>query len=493
METEVENMASQSTSGRNGLRRIDHVGLISMILTFTGFFCMLNETVLNMALNSMMVEFQVTANTVQWLTTGYMLVMAVSIPVSAFFIQTFKTRSLYAAGVLVFLAGCLLCGVSPNFFLLLIGRLIQAMGTGLLIPNIVNTLVVINPIEKRGRVLGVFNLVMFSAPAIGPTLSGVVVQWLNWRWLFFSIIPFCLVILILGMIYIQNVVDLSKPSLSVSSIVLSTLGFGGLIYGVNNMGNPPVMLSSFAVALIALIAFSRLQFKLKEPMLDLEPFKYPMFSIGVILIILMHMVNFAVMLMLPIMMQGAMGITAFTAGLILLPGGFVNGLLSPVAGMVYDKYGPRFLILPGFVISTVVFFTLSRIVDTSLSIPLLITLHCISLVAVAVINTPCQTHCLNQLPPKLYPHGNAISNTLQQVGGAFGTALFVALMSVGQKNYLFGLTEHHASDHALSLIAGVRYSLSIAVVVLIFAVILAFFMRPIKKERLTVGEEYGTA
>ncbi|MDC7125882.1 MAG: MDR family MFS transporter [Spirochaetales bacterium] len=456
-----------------------HRGAITAILTFAGFFCMLNETVLNMALTNLMSEFQVNANTVQWLSTGYMLIMAVSIPVSAFFIQTFKTRTLFCASILIFFFGTLVSGISTAFPELLIGRLIQAVGTGLLIPNIVNTLIIINPVEKRGRVLGVFNLVMFCSPAIGPTLSGLIVQYANWRWLFFSICPFSVIIFILGFIFIGNYADITKPKINIPSIILSTLGFGGLIFAVNNIGNQNHMVPilSVIIGIVALILFAVLQTKLEEPMLNLKPLCYPMFTIGVMLIFLMHMVNFAIMLMLPIYLQGALGITAFTAGLIMFPGGLLNGLLSPVAGSVYDRFGPRCVILPGYILSTVVFFLLSRIVDVKINLGLLIFLHCLSLIAVAMINTPSQTHSLNQLPPELYPHGTAISNTLQQIGGAFGTSLFIAIMSLHQNKVL---TE--TNDSLFALASGVRFSLAIATLVLIASTVLSFFMKKNKVE-----------
>jgi MFS transporter, DHA2 family, lincomycin resistance protein len=486
MEAITNDVALEKSDINNSTKKNYNIGLITAVLTFAGFFCMLNETVMNMALKNMMAQFGITANIAQWLSTGYMLIMGIFIPISAFFIQSFKTRHLFMAAMAIFIVGTIISGVAPTFWFLLVGRLIQAVGTGMLIPNIVNTLIVMNPEEKRGRALGIFNLVMFFAPAVGPILSGIIVQSLSWRWLFFSILPFSILMLILGMSFLENVTELSKPAIDIFSVVLSTLGFGGLIYGVSNIGNSSVlmMLAPLLVGCMALVLFILRQFSLKEPMLDMHAFKYPMFSIGTGLIILMHMVNFAIMLMLPIFMEGAMGLSAFTAGLILLPGGVINGVVAPFAGILYDKYGPKVLILPGFVLSTVVFFILSRVVSVGVAIPVIIGLHCCSLLAVGMINTPTQTHSLNQLTPELYPHGTAITNTLQQIGGAFGTSLFIAIMSAGQKNYLQGLGRHDASSEALSLAVGVRQSLTVAVFVLVVAVILSYFMKrnPNKKD-----------
>jgi len=452
---------------------------ISVALILAGFCCMLSETLLNMALKNLMVQFSVSATTVQWLSTGYMLIMGISIPVSALLIQTFTTRQLFLTSVVIFLAGTIVSSLSVSFPMLLIGRLVQAVGTGVLIPNIVNTLLIINPIEKRGKALGTFNLVMFCAPAIGPTVSGLIIQSLNWRWLFFIILPFSIVSFLLGYKYIENVTELTKPSIDFSSIILSTIGFGGFIYGVSNIGTPNTALvaAPIVIGCIALAVFVLRQLHMKEPMLDMHPFKESMFSLGCVLMIIMHMINFATMLILPMFLEGALGLAAFTAGLLMLPGGFLNGLISPIAGHLYDKFGPKALILPGYVISAVSFLLLARLVSTGMSVPVLVVLHCLSLIAVGLINTPVQTNSLNQLEPKYYPHGTAIMNTLQQIAGAFGTAMFVAVMTSYQKKYLAGVSNPSSSKHqALSLVFGVHNTFMIETGILVVAVILSLFI-----------------
>ncbi len=453
---------------------------ISIALITAGFFCMLNETVLNMALKSLMVQFSISANAVQWLSTGYMLIMGISIPVSAVLIQTFTTRQLFLVSVSAFLVGTVICAFAPVFSILMAGRLIQAIGTGILIPNIINTLLIINPVEKRGKALGIFNLVMFCAPAIGPTLSGLILQSLNWRWLFLSIMPFSIIAFILGIIYIKNVTELTKPHIDTISILLSTIGFGGFIYGVSKIGSASTvqMAVPIVVGCIALAVFVLRQIHLKEPMLDMNPFKYPMFSLGTILIIIMHMINFATMLILPMFLEGAMGLSAFLAGLIMLPGGLINGIVSPISGHLYDKFGPRALIIPGYAISAVVFFIFSRTISLNITIPLIILLHSLSLIAVGMINTPTQTNSLNQLSPKYYPHGTAIMNTLQQIAGAFGTSLFVAIMSSTQKKYLLTVSNPNASNQqALSLVTGVHHAFTIQAIILVVAFILSLCLK----------------
>ncbi|OAA94240.1 MDR family MFS transporter [Clostridium coskatii] len=452
---------------------------ITIALIMAGFLCMLNETLLNMALKNLMVQFSISANTVQWLSTGYMLIMGIAIPVSALLIQSFTTRQLFLTSVTIFLVGTVISGFSTAFSILLVGRLIQAIGTGILIPNIVNTLLIINPIEKRGKALGIFNLVMFCAPAIGPTLSGLIIQSLNWRWLFFIILPFSVISLALGYKYVENVTELTKPPIDFLSIVLSTIGFGGFIYGVSNIGSSYTYLiaAPIIISCIALAIFVLHQLHMSEPMLDMHPFKESMFSLGCILMIIMHMINFATMLILPMFLEGALGLAAFTAGLLMLPGGFINGIISPISGHLYDKFGPKALIIPGYAISTITFFLLSRCISMSITIPVIIVLHCLSLIAVGLINTPVQTNSLNQLSPKYYPHGTAIMNTLQQIAGAFGTSLFVAIMSASQKKYLFAAgNPSNAKSQALSLVFGVKHAFTIETFVLVIALILSLFI-----------------
>jgi DHA2 family lincomycin resistance protein-like MFS transporter len=257
------------------------------------------------------------------------------------------------------------------------------------------------------------------------------------------------------------------------------MGFGGLIYGASNLGSAKIVsvLVPLLISVIALILFGLRQLNLKEPMLDIRAFKYPMFTIGTLLIIIMHMVNFAIMLLLPLFMEGSMGLSAFTAGLIMLPGGIINGIVAPISGGIYDKHGPKMLIFPGFFISTIVFFILSHVMTVSISIPVIIILHCFSLIAVGMINTPTQTNSLNQLTPELYPHGTAITNTLQQIGGAFGTSLFIAIMTAGQKSFLTNIGKNDAISQALGLATGVRQSLTVAFFILIVGLILAFFVK----------------
>ncbi|MED1562872.1 MDR family MFS transporter [Alkalihalobacillus alcalophilus] len=453
-------------------------------LIIGAFFAILNETLLNVALTKLMEEFQVGEATIQWLSTGFMLVVGILIPVSALLISWFTTRQMFIGAMVLFTIGTVISGFAPNFTTLLIGRLIQASGTGLLLPIMMNTILVLYPPEKRGAAMGTMGLVIMFAPALGPTLSGVILEALNWRWLFFTVIPFALFSIIFAFIFLKNVTDVTKPKVDILSILLSTLGFGGIVFGFSSAGegtggwaNPEVY-GTIIVGVVSLILFVWKQLKMDEPMLDVRAFKSPMFSITTILLIIVMMSMFSTMILIPMFLQGAMALTAFAAGLALLPGGLLNGLMSPLMGRLFDKFGPKYLVRPGAALLVIVLFLFTTITTTT-PVYLFVIYHCLLMVAISMIMMPAQTNGLNELPRKYYPHGTAILNTLQQVAGAIGVALFISIMSNGRSNYLIDNVtgEPTLNDFAMSLTAGVQAAFKIGLIFAIVALILTFFIK----------------
>ncbi len=300
--------------------------LISFLIA--GFIGLFSETALNMALGRLMIELDVSSATVQWLTTGYLLTMGILIPVSALLIQWFSTRQLFVASLLFSILGAIVSGMAPTFGVLLLGRVIQAIGTGLLIPLMFNTVLIIFPIQKRGTVMGLIGLVMMSAPAIGPATSGLIIEVLSWNWILWLLIPFLVFSLVYGLIFMQNVSPLSKPKIDVLSIVLSTLGFGGIVYGFSIAGDKGwsnlLVLSAIFIGLMSLVIFSLRQLKLESPMLDLRVSKYPMFSLGIFCVAATFMIILSTMILLPLYLQIGLGVTTLAAGLVLMPGGAMN-------------------------------------------------------------------------------------------------------------------------------------------------------------------------
>lgn len=454
--------------------------LISFLIA--GFIGLFSETALNMALGRLMIELDVTSSTVQWITTGYLLTMGILIPVSALLIQWFSTRQLFVASLLFSIAGAIVSGMAPSFGVLLLGRVIQAVGTGLLIPLMFNTALIIFPIYRRGTVMGLIGLVMMSAPAVGPATSGLIIEMLSWNWILWLIIPFLIFSLVYGLVFMQNVSALTKPKIDVLSIFLSTLGFGGLVYGFSIAGDKgwgnTLVISAIIISLSSLIIFSFRQLKLDSPMLDLRAFKYPMFTLGILCVVATFMIILSTMILLPLYLQIGLGISALAAGLVLMPGGALNGALSLFVGRAFDAYGPKWLITPGFIMMLIMLWNLSN-VTTETSSLMVIFLHSGLMIGVSLVMMPAQTNGLNQLPRSLYPDGTALINTLMQVSGSIGTALAITIMSASQTTYLENITDPSAPSIAsTSLTAGVQTAFILGIGLAASGLVLSFFIKP---------------
>lgn len=410
------------------------LGIIFTMLVAT-FVVILNETIMNVALPKLMADLQISASTAQWLTTVYMLVMAVLIPTTGFLMQRFTTRTLFLAAMGVFTLGSLVAGLAPAFAVLLLGRVLQASGTALMLPLLTTTILALIPVQRRGAMMGTVSIVISVAPAIGPTISGLIVQSLSWRYMFFFIVPIAAAVLIYAARNLVNIGEQRAASLDLPSVLLSGLGFGGLVYGLSSAGEhggwgSPVVLATLAVGLLCLGLFAGRQLRLESPLLDLRAFRYPMFRLSVALIMLVMMALFASALLLPIYLQSIRLFTPLQTGLLLLPGGVLMGLASPLVGRLFDRHGPRALVSAGAGLLALTLWRFTTLAPDT-PVPTLLALHIGVNSGLALLFTPIFATGLNQLPRSLYAHGSAISSTLQQVAGAVGTALLVTIMTTG--------------------------------------------------------------
>jgi len=456
-------------------------GPIMFALIVGMFVAALNETLMGNALPELMKSFEVSAATAQWLSTAYMLVVGVLVPVTAILQQWFTTRQIFLSAMSLFFVGTVISAVSPVFGVLLVGRVIQAIGTGMLLPLVMNVIMTIFPPEKRGGAMGMLGLVVMFAPAIGPTISGIIVDGLSWRWLFYLVIPFALISIIIGAAVLKNVSEVTKPKVDFLSIVLSTIGFGGIVYGFSSAGehgwSEPQVIWTIAAGGVSLLLFVWRQLLLKQPVMDLRAFRYPTFALVAVLLFVLMMTFFSSAIMLPMFMQGVLMVTAFKSGLILLPGGIVNGIMAPVSGKLFDKFGPRVLVIPGLTIAVLSLWQFTRL-DEATSTGFLVAVHIALMIGIALVMMPAQTAGLNQLPSHLHPHGTAILNTLQQVSGAIGTALYISIMSGGQKQYLSGASDPQApAEIAKGLAAGINNAFWFGVIIAIVALVIGLFLR----------------
>lgn len=453
--------------------------MISLLLS--GFIGMFNETALNVVLSDLINQFHITAATAQWLTTGYLLTLGILVPVSGLFLQWFSTRQLFTASLLLALLGTVVATVSPGFELLMIARVIQAAGVALILPLMFHTVLVIVPPERRGTTYGLIGLVLVVAPAVGPTLSGLLMEQLSWNWIFGLTLPVLAFSLLFGMRYMQNISTITKPKIDIYSLILSTLGFGGIVFafssaGEGGLGAPKVVIPMI-VGLLAILIFAIRQLRMKQPIMDLRAFKQPMFTVGTVMLMIAVMVMMAAMIMLPLYLIRGLGLNAFSAGLVLLTGGIVNAITQPIMGRIFDKFGPRWVVPAGMALISVVLWFLSEVTTTT-AITQIIVLHTFLMIGISMVWMPSQANALNQLPPSLYPHGSAIMNTVQQVAGAVGTAVAVSIMSMGISSYLKQTADQmDPASTALALTEGIQHVFDMAIVVAIAGFVLSLFMK----------------
>ena len=451
-----------------------------LIAAFIGLF---NETALNMAIAQLIVDFNSDAPTIQWLTTGYLLTLGVLVPISAILMQRFTTRQLFTASLLFSITGTLIAAVSPTFIILLIGRIVQAAGTAIILPLMTQVILLVYPIHKRGAAMGKIGLVIVFAPAIGPTIAGLVLDQLSWHFIFWLSLPFLLLAFFIGSRFVQNVSEVKAVKFDALSIMLSTIGFGGIVYGFSVSGKlgtfmATEVLVTAGIGLAALILFGFRQTKMEQPMLNLSVFTFRMYSLGVSIIMICMMMILSTMILLPIYLQNILLLAPVVAGLVLLPSGVINAFMSVVAGNMFDRFGPRAMVPGGLFLCIVSLFAL-RTIDGTTSIYFIVIFHIIMFIGVSLTMMPAQTNGLNQLPVELYPDGTAIMNTLQQVAGAVGTAVAITIMSISTTSYVKANGDTMAKQVEGS-IQGIQNSITFGLIIGIVGFVLSIFLRRIR-------------
>jgi len=451
----------------------DRAGRLIALLVGSAFVVILNETIMSVALPELMREFEVPATTAQWLTTAFLLTMAVVIPVTGFLLTRFPLRRVFMAAMISFTAGTLIAALAPTFAVLVGARVVQAVGTALMMPLLITTILNLVPADRRGRMMGTVSIVISVAPAIGPTISGVVLDQLSWRWMFWLVLPIAVLSLVLGTLWVRNVTEPVDVPVDVASVVLSALAFGGLIYGLSSIGEaasgetPVSPWIPILVGAVALAVFVVRQLSLRErALLDLRTFAHRTFTIATVLVAVSMMALFGALILLPIYLQTVLELSTLSTGLVLLPGGLTMGLLAPFVGRLFDRYGPVPLVAPGAAVTSVALWGMSMF-DTGTTQGLVVAMHVVMSIGLALMFTPLLTSALGSLPHHLYSHGSATVSTLQQVAGAAGTALFVTVMtrrSVSEVESGASVIDATASGvHAALLYGGIISALAVVV------------------------------
>ncbi|GIO23296.1 DHA2 family efflux MFS transporter permease subunit [Oceanobacillus sp. J11TS1] len=451
-----------------------HRPTVVALLLAGAFISILNQTLMITAIPPIIIEMGVTPNSAQWLTTVFMLVNGIMIPVSAFLIERFTTRQLFLSAMSVFAVGTFIGGIAPDFEFLLVARVIQSIGAGVMMPLMTTVFLLIFPINRRGSVMGLIGLVISFAPAIGPVISGWITEHYTWRVLFYVILPIAIIDIIVAFFALRNVTEVKKTKFDIFSVILSSFGFGGVLYGVTNAGNfgwgAPITLVTLAIGILSLILFILRQLKMNHPMLEFRVFKYAIFPFSVFIGSITFMGLIGTETLIPLFMQNMREFTAFEAGLSMLPGALITGLMGPIIGRIFDRVGGKWIVLPGLIIitlATVPFMFL----DVNTTFTFVIIMYAVRMLGLALIMMPIQTAALNQLPRDLIPHGAALDGTMRMVAASVGTAILVTIMTS-----VATMTEGSESV-ARPDIFGVNVSFGIIAVLSLLTLIAYFFVK----------------
>ncbi|MBT8160788.1 MULTISPECIES: DHA2 family efflux MFS transporter permease subunit [Arthrobacter] len=446
----------------------ESVTVIVTLLVAT-FVVILNETIMNVALQRLMTDLKVDPPTVQWLSTGFMLTMAVVIPTTGFILQRLTTRAAFLLAIGLFSTGTLLAALAPGFSVLLLARIVQAGGTAIMLPLLMTTILTLVPLSRRGAVMGNVTIAISVAPALGPTVSGIILDHFSWRFMFVFVLPVALAAMAIGAKFLTNVGEQGSVKLDFVSVILTVPAFGGLVYGLSQIGGNggasalPVV--ALVVGVLCMVAFVFRQLKLQKsdaPLLDLRAFNFRMFTVSTLLMVVAMMALFGGVILLPLYLQNILHLQPMETGLALLPGGLAMGLLGPVVGRLFDKVGPLPLTVTGSLLLVLTLWQFSQLTASS-QLWWVIVLYAVLSLGLALLFTPSFTTGLNPLPPHLYSHGSAIMSTLQQVAGAAGTALLVSIFAVVSASSGF--------------VAGMQAAFLTATVISVIAVVLSAMMR----------------
>jgi DHA2 family lincomycin resistance protein-like MFS transporter len=404
------------------------------------FVVFLNETMMAVALPRIQESLHIDATKGQWLTTAFALTMAVVIPITGWLMQRLSTRTVFTVAMSSFVVGTVVAALSPVFEVLVAGRVIQAVGTAIMMPLMMTTVMTIVPENERGRVMGRVSIVMSVAPAVGPIVSGALIQVLPWQGLFWVMLPIALTMLVIGVRRVPNVSETRRVPLDTASVILSALAFSALVFGLSQIGASAVGEAAvqpwipIVAGLATLGAFGWRQVVLQRTdsaLLDLRTILSRDFAVSVAMMTAAMIALFGAFIVLPQFARYTLGLDPIWVGALLLPGGLLMGLAGPTVGRLYDRFGPRRLVIPGSIGLTVSLWTFALGLGEGSSWVVLLAAHIVLMLSLAFLFTPAFSASLGSLPPQLYSHGSATIATLQQVAGAAGTAIFVALYATG--------------------------------------------------------------
>ena len=460
------------------------------VLLAAAFVAILNETTMGMAIPHLITDLGITPIAAQWVTSAFMLTMAVVIPITGFLLRRFTTRQMFLSAIALFSVGTLLAALATGFPMLLGARVVQASGTAVMMPLLMTTIMNLVPAASRGRMMGRVSVVISLAPAIGPTMSGFLLDHFGWRAIFVVVLPIALVAMFIGWRWLTNVGETTHAPIDALSIVLSAFGFGGLVFGLSQIGGLGngaswmPMAIALAVGVVGLGLFLWRQVVLQkedDALLDLRVFASRDFSLSMAQMFLLSLAFFGSITVIPLFLQDALQLKALDAGLVVLPGALAMGLLGPVIGRIYDSHGTRILLIPGSILAAAMLWLFTTL-STGSSVWLVMVAQTLLSVGLALSFTPLFTASLASLKPKFYSYGSAVIGTIQQVAGAAGIAVMMAVFTTI-------VNAGGGTEVPAAVAAGTRTSVTIGAVIATITIIGAFLIR--KPEDDGEGPQHG--
>ncbi len=422
------------------------------------------------------------------------------IPLTALLLEKVSTRKLFMFSMLMFGAGTIICALSPTFEFLLIGRIVQAVGAGILAPLINTALLMVFPPEKRGSAMGMYGLVICFAPAIGPTLAGLIIDTWSWHYLFYILIPILVLDIIFAAFFMKDVIPLKNPKIDFLSIILSTVGFGLMLFGFSNAGNKGwgniIVITTIIAGTIISALFVWRQLAMEHPMLEMRVFKSSTFTLTTVIGSILNIASVGAGIVVPIFLQTILKKSAFTSGLTLMPGALLMAVMMLISGRLFDKYGLKKLAIPGIILLIIASFPFASL-HKDTSVKFIAVLYSIRYIGIALVIMPMQTAGVNALPNKLLAHASAVINMAKQVAGSLGSAVLITVMS--------NIAASNAPDKALAntnaalyksgildaTLKGINTTFIFVIALTVISLVLSFFLKDNKKNSTLIKNNNG--
>ncbi|MFO8069526.1 MAG: MDR family MFS transporter [Alkalibacterium sp.] len=460
------------------------IGLVYTALFMGSLMIIINQTAIKTALPTMIIDLDVSPSIGQWMVSGYTLLKGIMVPITAFAMNKFRSRNLFVLMMLIFSLGSLIAASGINFYVVLVGTLLQGVGAGMIIPLMQTIILTVSPIEKRGSALGLMGIVLGIGPTLGPAMGGWVVDNLSWHYIFYFLLLGSLLVIPLAILTLTDVLPMGNPTLDWVSIRHSLIGFGLFLFGLSILGSQGfdslIAWGGILIGALFIVLFIRRNLNSDEPMLNVSLFKNRTFGLAVIIAMLGLMVITGISNVMPIYVQTVLGRSATLSGLIVLPGGMLKAFISPITGNFYDKYGVKVI---GPLGGAILFIGTLLLVFVSTSTPiwLIVGTYLFLSLGFGIFNIPITTAGMNALPDEEMGHATSARQTVRQIGSSFAITLVFASISV-VSSFVHAPAANAGGNQPDISIEGIRGGFGIMALLAFIAFILTFFLRDNKRK-----------